>query len=224
MSMDKNAYNWYRSMRPNISSLQRGTGIARESIMYRLQDYTHIFHQLNMTDEDIDYANSFGFDDFGNGGDRYGNRDIGLALGDGGADRDGSNCNETVELTASCYCDGTIRDLATQYKRYHGYASLVICSFGTFTNMLNIIVLTRKDTKAVSINRILTALATADVLVMLEYIPFAIYKYLILPERRIFPYGWAAFVLFHMHFTQLFHTISIALTLTLAVWRYIAIR
>lgn len=194
--------------------------------MYRLRNYTDIFRRLNITDEDIDYVNSFGFDNLT---DRSGNRFGGSCDGDqisggGSGDGDRSTRIETVQLTTSCYCDGAIRDLATQYKNYHGYAALMVCSFGTFTNMLNIIVLTRKDTKVAPINRILTGLATADMLVMLEYVPFAIYKYLVLPQRRIFPYGWAVFVLFHMHFTQLLHTISIALTLTLAVWRYIAIR
>ncbi|XP_011860396.1 PREDICTED: thyrotropin-releasing hormone receptor [Vollenhovia emeryi] len=184
-----------------------------------MQNYTDLFRRLNITEEDIDYANSLGIDGLaGRNDNRFGSRD-GEQVS-----RDGSDRIETTQLASSCYCEGVIRDLATQYKNYHGYASLVVCSFGTFTNMLNIIVLTRQDTKTAPINRILTGLATADVLVMLEYIPFAIYKYLVLPERRIFPYGWAVFVLFHMHFTQLFHTISIALTLTLAVWRYIAIR
>lgn len=195
--------------------------------MHHLQNYTDIFHRLNITDEDIDYVNSLGIDSWADGRseNRFGSR-AGVADQDQVSIRDRSDRtdSETIQLTSSCYCDSVIRDLATQYKNYHGYASLVVCSFGTFTNMLNIIVLTRQDTKTAPINRILTGLATADVLVMLEYIPFAIYKYLVLPECRIFPYGWAVFVLFHMHFTQLFHTISIALTLTLAVWRYIAIR
>ncbi|XP_050450405.1 G-protein coupled receptor dmsr-1-like [Cataglyphis hispanica] len=77
-----------------------------------------------------------------------------------------SDCIETIHLT--CYCNDAIRDLATQYKNYHGYASLLVCSFGTLTNMLNIVVLTRKDTKAASINRILTGLAVTDALVMLD--------------------------------------------------------
>lgn len=171
------------------------------SIMYQLQNITDIIREynLNMTDEEIGKY----FGQFGNFTDCK---------------------NDCIETILTCYCNDAIRDLTTQYKNYHGYASLIICSFGTLTNMLNIVVLTRKDTKAASINRILTGLAVTDALVMLEYIPFAIYKYFLLPERRIFPYGWAVFVLFHMHFTQLFHTISIALTLTLAVWRYIAIR
>ncbi|XP_032683158.1 sex peptide receptor-like [Odontomachus brunneus] len=194
--------------------------------MHRLRNYTDIFRRLNITDEDIDYVNNFDLENLtDHSSNRFdGSRGGGQILGGGSGDGDRSTRIETVQLTTSCYCDGAIRDLATQYKNYHGYAALMVCSFGTFTNVLNIIVLTRKDTKIAPINRILTGLATADMLVMLEYIPFAIYKYLVLPQRRIFPYGWAVFVLFHMHFTQLLHTISIALTLTLAVWRYIAIR
>lgn len=188
--------------------------------MHHFQNYTDLFRRLNITDEDIDYVNSLGIDSLiGRDGNKFGNHSSDQVSRD-----ESDQTFEMIQLTFSCYCDGVIRDLATQYKNYHGYVSLIVCSFGTFTNMLNIIVLTRQDTKTTPINRILTGLATADVLVMLEYIPFAIYKYLVLPECRIFPYGWAVFVLFHMHFTQLFHTISIALTLTLAVWRYIAIR
>ncbi|XP_011311544.1 probable G-protein coupled receptor B0563.6 [Fopius arisanus] len=123
-----------------------------------------------------------------------------------------------------CYCSGYIRQLALSYRIYHGYVALVVCLFGTVANILNIVVLTRKDMAMAPINRILTGLATADMLVMVEYIPFAVYEYLLLPEHQRFPYYGAVFVLFHMHFAQLLHTISIALTLSLALWRYIAIR
>lgn len=190
--------------------------------MHRLKD---IFRQFNITDEDLDYADNYNY--FLNklnltfrNEDRFESVQTGVPV----IPENGINNGSKATRPFMCHCESAIRDFATEYKNYHGYASLIVCSFGTFTNILNIIVLTRKDTKSAPINRILTGMATADVLVMLEYIPFAIYKYLVLPERRIFPYGWAAFVLFHMHFTQLFHTISIALTLTLAVWRYIAIR
>ncbi|XP_063982124.1 G-protein coupled receptor dmsr-1 [Diachasmimorpha longicaudata] len=123
-----------------------------------------------------------------------------------------------------CYCSGYIRQLALSYRLYHGYVALIVCLFGTVANILNIVVLTRKDMAMAPINRILTGLATADMLVMIEYIPFAVYEYLLLPEHQRFPYYGAVFVLFHMHFAQLMHTISIALTLSLALWRYIAIR
>jgi len=173
--------------------------------------------QLNLTNEEIDYLKNITTNLTDPNGIIFAT-DYHSVPGNGISDGDKS------PITVSCYCNSMIRDLATKYENYHGYVSLIVCAFGTITNVLNIIVLTRKDTRTAPINRILTGLATTDVLVMLEYIPFAIYKYLVLPECRIFPYGLAVFVLFHMHFTQLFHTISIALTLTLAVWRYIAIR
>lgn len=42
--------------------------------------------------------------------------------------------------------------------------------------------------------------------------------------RMDFQYTWAVYLLFHMHFTQILHTISISLTVVLALWRYIAIK
>lgn len=42
--------------------------------------------------------------------------------------------------------------------------------------------------------------------------------------RMDFKYPWAVYLLFHMHFTQILHTISISLTVILALWRYIAIK
>lgn len=122
------------------------------------------------------------------------------------------------------HCNGFVRRISTTYRSYHGYVALLVCSFGTLANLLNVAVLTRKKLRRAPINRILTGLAAADVLVMLEYVPFAVYEYLILPKRRLFPYGWAVFILFHMHFSQLLHTISIALTLILAIYRYIVVR
>lgn len=168
------------------------------SRMYRVKNYTEIFRKFNITDEDIDYMTNLGY---------------------------GNETGEDIETTdTDCYCNGVARDLAISYKAYHGYVALVVCVFGTVANILNIVVLTRKDMVVAPINRILTGLASADMLVMVEYIPFATYVYLVLPEHKMFPYGWAVFVLFHMHFANILHTISIALTLTLAVWRYIAIR
>ncbi|XP_076165870.1 G-protein coupled receptor dmsr-1 [Ptiloglossa arizonensis] len=166
--------------------------------MNRYNNYTDLFGDMNITNDDIDYVNNFGIDN--------------------------TSVPKTTTDQASCYCNGTVRDLALEYKKYHSYVALIVCLFGTLANMLNIVVLTRKEMVATPINRILTGLAITDMLVMIEYIPFAIYVYIVLPKRQTFPYGWAAFILFHMHFAQLLHTISIAITLTLAVWRYIAIR
>ncbi|XP_059060808.1 G-protein coupled receptor dmsr-1 [Achroia grisella] len=122
------------------------------------------------------------------------------------------------------YCSGEFRDLILAYNSIHGYVSLLVCLFGSLANILNVAVLTRRDLAAAPINRLLKWLAVADVFVMIEYVPFAIYRYLLLPGQEDWPYSWAVYMLFHMHFTQILHTASILLTLSLAVWRYIAIK
>lgn len=79
-------------------------------------------------------------------------------------------------------------------------------------------------------NAILTGLAVSDMLVMLEYLPFSFY--LILDNDKQFrinlseneDYFYAAFNMFHAHITVVFHTISMWLTILLAVWRLLSIR
>lgn len=53
-----------------------------------------------------------------------------------------------------------------------------ICIFGTIANILNIMVLTRKEMAKAPINNILKWLAVADMFVMLEYIPYTTYQYI----------------------------------------------
>ncbi|XP_033240113.1 uncharacterized protein MsR1 [Drosophila pseudoobscura] len=132
-----------------------------------------------------------------------------------------SGNNETAPL----YCGSGMDNFHTSYKNMHGYVSLVVCILGTIANTLNIIVLTRKEMRSPT-NAILTGLAVADLAVMLEYIPYTIHDYILtdsLPREQKLSYGWACFINFHSIFAQVLHTISIWLTVTLAVWRYIAV-
>lgn len=131
----------------------------------------------------------------------------------------------TKDSNSNCeQCDWLIQDLALKYSQnYHGYVAITVCLFGIVANMLTIAVLTRKDMACAPINRILTGIAIVDMFLMVEYTSFAYYYYIELPGKMNFPYWGAAFILFHAHFTQVLHTISICLTLALAIWRYIAI-
>ena len=123
------------------------------------------------------------------------------------------------------YCnDESWSNLQKSIASVHGPSSVVICIFGSIANLINIAVLTRRSMVSPT-NAILTVLAITDLLVMVDYIPFAFHQY-ILTTRSIedrFSFNWAVFVLFHSQFAQVFHTFSIAITLSLAVWRYIAI-
>ena len=75
-------------------------------------------------------------------------------------------------------------------------------------------------------NSILTGMAVSDMCVIASYIPFAIHNFIRTEtnEEVINAYGWALFTLFHAHFTVVCHTISIWLTVILAIWRYLAVR
>ncbi|PZC77918.1 G-protein coupled receptor dmsr-1 isoform X2 [Helicoverpa armigera] len=132
--------------------------------------------------------------------------------------------NLTLKPDTCGYCEGDFRDVIMAYNSIHGYVSLLVCTIGVLANTMNIAVLTRRDMAAAPINRLLKWLAVADVFVMIEYVPFVIYRHLVLPEKLDFPYSWAMYLLFHMHFAQILHTASICLTLSLAIWRYLAIK
>ncbi|KAM7356619.1 G-protein coupled receptor dmsr-1-like isoform 1-T2 [Cochliomyia hominivorax] len=130
-----------------------------------------------------------------------------------------------VNESEPLYCGTGVDNFHTSYKNLHGYVSLIVCILGTIANTLNIIVLTRREMRSPT-NAILTGLAVADLAVMLEYIPYTIHDYILsdsLPREQQLNYSWACFVQFHSIFAQVLHTISIWLTVTLAVWRYIAV-
>ncbi|XP_041977012.1 G-protein coupled receptor dmsr-1-like [Aricia agestis] len=125
---------------------------------------------------------------------------------------------------AVAYCMPGGLEFQRVYVKVHGYIALIICLLGSIANSVNIAVLSRREMTS-STNSILTALAVADLLVMLEYVPFAFHIYIkIGTELNRNSYGWAVFVYFHSIFSQTFHTISIWLTITLAVWRFVAIK
>ncbi|XP_058987926.1 G-protein coupled receptor dmsr-1-like [Musca domestica] len=131
----------------------------------------------------------------------------------------------TVNETAPHYCGEELNNFHTSYKNVHGYMSLIVCILGTTANTLNIIVLSRREMRSPT-NAILTGLAVADLAVMLEYIPYTMHEFILwehLSHEQKLSYSWACFIKFHSIFTQVLHTISIWLTVTLAVWRYIAV-
>lgn len=119
------------------------------------------------------------------------------------------------------YCD--LLHVKKTFSVYHNYLSVIICIFGSVTNVLNICVLTRKPMQCPT-NSILTGLAFANLLVTLEYLPF-VFLYNGNKEYAYhFTYNLAVFVFFHAWFAQSFHFISCCLTVILAVWQYIAIK
>ncbi|CAH1783972.1 unnamed protein product [Owenia fusiformis] len=110
------------------------------------------------------------------------------------------------------------------YTGIHGHLSVFVCILGIVANILNIIVLTRKN-MINSVNCILTWLAIADLLTMMSYLPFALYFYCLTGPDETYghSYNWVAFILFHNCFSITSHTIAMWLTVSLAIFRYIIV-
>lgn len=125
------------------------------------------------------------------------------------------------KMRNNTFCD--LEDFKKHYKEnVHGYLSLTVCVLGSIANIFNICVLRTKQMRSPT-NYILTGLAVADLLVMIQYIPFTIHRNL-LPDPLYythFNYSWALFYKFHSLFTLTLHFIACCLTIILAIWRYV---
>lgn len=62
------------------------------------------------------------------------------------------------------------------YQDVHGYLSIVVCTFGICSNVINVVVLTRKS-MITPTNCLLTAITVADLLTMTSYLPYSAYFY-----------------------------------------------
>jgi len=96
------------------------------------------------------------------------------------------------------HCGSGLKAFGAAYSPYHGYACMVVCLFGTAANILNMITLTRRPMWNPT-NAILTALAVADLLSMVEYLPYAIHR-IFFGDNKTF--AWAMYVLIHSHVAQ----------------------
>ena len=117
----------------------------------------------------------------------------------------------------------TVERFGESYQNVHGYLSVMVCVFGIVSNVLNVIVLTRRHMRSPT-NAILTALAIADMLTMSTYPIMAIYLYISSSPNCETPRhsrGWIYFVLFHNLFIVTCHSMAMWLTVALAVFRYV---
>ncbi|KAI8795685.1 G-protein coupled receptor 139 [Biomphalaria glabrata] len=118
--------------------------------------------------------------------------------------------------------EGALKRLFDAYHPIHGYLAPVICVLGIIANCLNIVVLTRKNMISPT-NVLLTWLAISDGLTMMAYLPFVILNYHIYKGEPS-PLSNARFIMFFAIFSVVVHSISIWLTVSLAVFRYVFIR
>jgi len=120
--------------------------------------------------------------------------------------------------------DSPLMRFSAWYQRIHGYLSLAACTFGSTSNAMNIAVLTRRALISPT-NLLLTALAVADLLTMVFYIPYAAYFYCYArPDNSSrHPAAWIRYLLVNNGFNITAHTAAMWLTVSLAVFRYVAV-
>ena len=116
----------------------------------------------------------------------------------------------------------SIKNFNMHYGYYHGYVSSFICIFGVISNIMNMIVLTRRHMLTPT-NCILTALALADMVTMGVYLVYAVYFYIITHPVAEYKHseGWMYFVCINNLTVITCHNMAMWLTVSLAVFRYI---
>ena len=137
----------------------------------------------------------------------------------------GNATNATESSVADLYeASGGLEAFSRWYEAIHGYVSVGFCVVGIVFNIMNIVVLTRKN-MLTSTNTILTALAFADMFTMLSYLPYAAYFYCYTQPNNtaLHSRGWIIYLIFNQNFIITLHTISMWLTVSLAVFRYIVV-
>nr|XP_053652621.1 G-protein coupled receptor dmsr-1-like [Cherax quadricarinatus] len=124
----------------------------------------------------------------------------------------------TTANTTHHYCQFNLRD---RYKWLHYRLAVCIAVTGAITNLLTISTLTRRNMTTPT-NLLLLGLAVADLLVEVEYIPYATSS-LLGGDQLMAAKEHALYVLIHAHLSHVCHTIAIWLTVSLAVWRWVAV-
>jgi hypothetical protein len=117
-----------------------------------------------------------------------------------------------MNSTTDDYRSKPLEAFSEWYSLLHGYISISICTIGIPLNIINIIVLTRKNMLS-PINFILTWLAVFDSATMISYIPFAYHFYCRFPSYSMSPeknsFVWMNFLLVYLNFSSTTHTIAI---------------
>lgn len=116
-----------------------------------------------------------------------------------------------------------VRRFVEIYGFIHGPLVVALCVFGISTNLVNIIVLTRRHMIGPT-NVLLTGLSVAQLLLLINYLIYTSYVIMdTLCNRATKTYGWLSYLLLNVNLNLIFHTIGLVHTTMLAVFRYAAV-
>lgn len=117
--------------------------------------------------------------------------------------------------------------LVQQYRNSHGYVAILICIAGILGNLANVVVLSRPK-MSTPVNYLLMIIAIADLILLVTYLPMALYFYIIAhrPDKEqlhSFDKGSAWFLYFTTTFAALCHSVAVWHTIAVASFRWLAL-
>ncbi|CAH8852711.1 unnamed protein product [Trichobilharzia szidati] len=137
-----------------------------------------------------------------------------------------SSLNQTQSPVNDPFENSGLVKFRNEFSKIHGPLSLAVCTFGIPANLLNIIVLTRRELAQTATNHLLLWLAFADLLLMIMYAP-CLYHFFILHPHPMKPPIYTPsklWITYHEIFTScslMFHSLALWLAVILALFRYI---
>ncbi|CAD5222228.1 unnamed protein product [Bursaphelenchus xylophilus] len=132
--------------------------------------------------------------------------------------------NISGELVDCQYYVCYLAPFAKAYDRIHIPLSTTICVFGSISNIVNILVLTRK-TMRTPINIFLTGLSMAQFLLGTNYLALMVFEYF---RSHCYVFSWSyratSYRLINVNLNVVFHTVAFAHTLAVALFRLLALK
>ncbi|KAK5976483.1 7 transmembrane receptor [Trichostrongylus colubriformis] len=120
----------------------------------------------------------------------------------------------------------TLANFQSLYAPIHGYVCIGLCVFGILTNLVHVVVLTRRVMRNSAVNCVLTAVAICDIGTMATYLIY-ISHFVILRQTTCgptFTHGWMQFLQWHVMLSITLHTTSLWLAVAMAFIRRMTLR
>ena len=116
---------------------------------------------------------------------------------------------------------GMVSQFGEWYAKIHGPFITCVCILGIATNILNVIVFTRR-TMVTTTHYILASLALVDMLTLLSYLPYALYFYCLTSPDPSYGHekGWIIYLLFNTNFSITTRNVATCLTAVAALFPY----
>ncbi|TKR59395.1 hypothetical protein L596_029072 [Steinernema carpocapsae] len=132
-----------------------------------------------------------------------------------------SGLNESIIHEARSYYNELLGDYVAAYNVIHVYIYQFLCVVGVLANISIIVVLLRPVMRKNPFNLFLIAIAVCDMTLMATYF---IYKQIEMCHPWYFSYSWIVFTHAYAVFSVFVHSLSLWLTVVMAVLRFLVLK